>query len=456
VEEDTIAAISTPLGEGGIGIVRLSGKEAFPIAKKIFKGKGKEMESRKLLYGHIIDPGNNRVIDEVLVSFMPAPYTYTREDVVEINCHGGIIPLKKILELCLEQGARLAERGEFTLRAFLKGRIDLSQAEGVIDLIRAKTDEGRELALTQVEGKLSQKIKEIKDKILDLLAFLEVNLDYPEEDVEEVTGEKAKEGIELIIKEIDEILEGAEEGKIYREGIKTAIIGKPNVGKSSLLNALLREQRAIVTEVPGTTRDLLEEAINVKGVPLNIIDTAGIRKTEDMVEKLGVERTERILKESHLIIFILDAKTGIEKEDWRILETLQEKNFIVFINKTDLVPPREADRMKEELGDTPVIKASIKYGEGLKELEEMILEMVFQGKIISPESVLVSNSRHKASLEKGKKYLEEALKALEENLPLDLVTIDLKGSWEALGEITGETIDEGILNKIFSQFCIGK
>ena len=456
MEEDTIAAISTPLGEGGIGIVRLSGKEAFPIAKKIFKGKGKEMESRKLLYGHIIDPGNNRVIDEVLVSFMPAPYTYTREDVVEINCHGGIIPLKKILELCLEQGARLAERGEFTLRAFLKGRIDLSQAEGVIDLIRAKTDEGRELALTQVEGKLSQKIKEIKDKILDLLAFLEVNLDYPEEDVEEVTGEKVKEGIEFIIKEIDEILEGAEEGKIYREGIKTAIIGKPNVGKSSLLNALLREQRAIVTEVPGTTRDQLEEAINVKGVPLNIIDTAGIRKTEDMVEKLGVERTERILEESHLIIFILDAKTGIEKEDWRILETLQEKNFIVFINKTDLVLPQEADRMKEELGDTPVIKASIKYGEGLKELEEMILEMVFQGKIISPESVLVSNSRHKTSLEKGKKYLEEALKALEENLPLDLVTIDLKGSWEALGEITGETIDEGILNKIFSQFCIGK
>ncbi|RQD73906.1 MAG: tRNA uridine-5-carboxymethylaminomethyl(34) synthesis GTPase MnmE [Candidatus Syntrophonatronum acetioxidans] len=456
MEEDTIAAISTPLGEGGIGIVRLSGKDAFSLARKIFKGKGNKIEYRKLLYGHIIDPQDKRVIDEVLVSFMPAPYTYTREDVVEINCHGGIVPLKRILEICLEQGARLAERGEFTLRAFLKGRIDLSQAEGVIDLIRAKTDEGRELALSQVEGKLSQKIKEIKEKILDILAFVEVNLDYPEEDVEEITGERVKEEVKTIIEEIEEILEGAEEGKIYREGIKTAIIGKPNVGKSSLLNALLREQRAIVTEVPGTTRDLLEEAVNIKGVPLNIIDTAGIRKTEDLVEKLGVERTEKILKESHLIIFILDAHTSLEKEDKNILKILQNKKFLVFINKIDLVTSREVDKIVEELGDLPVIKASVKYGEGLKELEKMILDLVFEGKIVSPQSVMVSNTRHKASLEKGKKSLEEALQALEEGLPLDLVAIDLKGSWEALGEITGETIDEGILNKIFSQFCIGK
>ncbi len=458
MREDTISAISTSLGEGGIGIVRMSGPEAFDIAKKIFvrKGKGSPMENYKLHYGYIQDPGSDKIIDEVLVSFMPAPYTYTRGDVVEINCHGGIVPLKRILDLTLRQGARLADPGEFTFRAFMNGRIDLSQAEAVIDIIRAKTETAGEVAVSQIGGKLSQRIHQMKETIENILTLMEVNLDFPEEDIEETRQEQFQESIKTVTMELEEILETAEQGKIIREGIKTAIIGKPNVGKSSLLNALLKEQRAIVTEVPGTTRDLLEEVINIKGLPLKVIDTAGIRRTKDTVEKIGVELAEALISQSDLILFIIDARTGIQEEDWSIMEKIKGKRTIIIINKTDLVEEEVVEELKGQVMREPVISTSIKYGRGVKELEQEIANLFFEEGIDAAESILISNTRHKASLEKSREFLGEALKTLEEGLPVDLVTIDLKGAWEALGEITGESLDEKIIGKIFSQFCIGK
>ena len=469
VDSDTIAAISTPLGEGGIGIVRLSGKEAFNIVKKIFKTKNVEIRSHKLVYGKITDPRKEKIIDEVLVSFMSAPYTYTREDVVEINCHGGIIPLKKILELCLKEGARMAERGEFTQRAFLNGRIDLTRAEAVMDIVRAKTDEAREIAVSQVEGNLYQRIKGLREKIVSLLALVEVNLDFPEEKIEEVTVNNVKSNIEKMVKEIEEILETADDGIIFREGLKTAIIGKPNVGKSSLLNALLKEKRAIVTEIPGTTRDVLEEFINIRGVPLRVMDTAGIRKTKDVVEKIGVERAENAVRESQLVLLVVDAKEGIEEEDKAIMGMLKNKNnIIIIVNKIDLVDKGRLHEMQEEIkiiiqkllqkvaDQIPVIKSSFIYGRGIKELEEKIISQVFRGDITPAESILINNSRQKDSLEKTRARLKEALQGIEADIPLDLITIDLRRGWEALGEITGENLGEGILNKIFSEFCIGK
>lgn len=460
MENKTISAVSTPLGEGGIGIVRLSGDKSFSIVKNLFIAKGDKLDnklsSHKLIYGHIQDPENNKIIDEVLVSFMKAPYTYTREDVVEINCHGGIVPLKKILDLTLKYGAEIAQPGEFTQRAFLNGRIDLSQAEAVIDLIRARTDKGREVAVNQLEGKLTGKVNEIKNELIRLISLVEVNIDFPDEDLEEINMANIKEDIMQIIEKINYILNTADKGKIYREGLKMVIIGKPNVGKSSLLNALLREQRAIVTEVPGTTRDVLEEIINIKGVPLKIIDTAGIRKAEDPVEKIGVEKAEKKIKESDLIILMLDAQTGLEDEDRVILNNVKDKKIIVLLNKIDLVSKEEAETIGEKIQGLPLLMTSLKYGKGLKELEEMILDLVFKGEIISTESILVTNSRHKSSLEKAKKNLEEALRAVEDFIPLDLVAVDLKSGWESLGEITGETIDEAVLDKIFSEYCVGK
>lgn len=458
MREDTISAISTSLGEGGIGIIRMSGQEAFAIAEKIFLKKIKKTKpaNYKLNYGFIKEPETGKIIDEVLVSFMKAPSTYTREDVVEINCHGGIVPLKKILDLTLRQGARLADPGEFTFRAFMNGRIDLSQAEAVIDIIRARTETAGEVAVSQIGGRLSQKINQIKEEIEQILALIEVGIDFPEEDIEETQQEQIKTDITKIIEEIKGILDTADQGKIIREGIKTAIIGKPNVGKSSLLNALLKEQRAIVTEVPGTTRDLLEEVINIKGLPLKVIDTAGIRQTMDVVEKIGVERAEHLISESDLILFILDAQTGIEEQDQDIMEKIKGKKSIVIINKTDLVEEETVEQLKNKIVTAPVLKASIKFDRGVKELEEEIANLFFERGIVTSESVLISNTRHKASLQKSKDLLEEVLRAMEAGLPMDLITIDLKGGWEALGEITGENLDEKIIGKIFSEFCIGK
>jgi len=459
--DDTIAAISTPLGEGGIGIVRISGSEALKIAGKIFKPKRKKEikrpENHKLMYGHVVNPENGEVIDEVLLAYMRSPKTYTAEDVVEINCHGGIVPLRKTLELTLKYGARPAEPGEFTKRAFLNGRIDLAQAESVLDIIRARTEKGLQIAVRQLKGRLSTKVNKIQNKILDLIAHIEANIDFPEEDLEILDTGNIKRIVEEINKELFLILEGAEKGKIYREGINAVIVGKPNVGKSSLLNALLREKRAIVTDIPGTTRDVIEEYINIRGIPLKIVDTAGLRETSELVEKLGVERTKELLGKADIVLLMLDAGTGITEEDLGVINLVDKKKTLVVINKIDVekdVLSRE--KVKEIFKKRPLMEISALKEEGIEELEELIYQTIMGGNVKKQEDILISNVRHKSIIERAKTNIEDAKRALEKGLPLDLVTVDLRSAWEVMGEITGMTVGEELIDRIFRDFCVGK
>ncbi len=458
---DTIAAISTPLGEGGIGIVRVSGPDAAKIAGKIFKaGSQKNFleEKRKLIYGHIVGQ-KGMDLDEVLLCYMPGPNTYTREDVVEINCHGGIIPLRGVLEEVLARGARLAQPGEFSKRAFLNGRLDLAQAESVIDIIRSKTNSSLDLAVSQLKGKLSRKINGIQDKLLDLLARVEANIDFPEEDLETATGQAIVQAGEEIMAELGEMIRGAATGRIYREGISTVIIGRTNVGKSSLLNALLRENRAIVTDIPGTTRDLIEEVINIRGIPLKIIDTAGLRETSDLVEKIGVEKTRETVDRAELALVVLDAVRGLNEEDCAILELIRGKKALILINKIDApaenIKIREGDILELDR-ERPVLMISATKGIGLEQLEDKIFEMVMEGRVTGSDTVLVANIRHKEVLERSSRHLSEAITGIRQAMPVDIVAIDLRGAWEALGEITGSTATEDLLDRIFEDFCIGK
>lgn len=457
--EDTIAAISTPLGEGGIGIVRISGPEATEIANTIFrakKGDWVNAGSHRLIYGHIVDQ-SGKTVDEVLLSYMKAPHTYTREDVVEINCHGGIVPLRKILELALARGARLAEPGEFSKRAFLNGRLDLAQAESVIDVIRSKTEAGLKLAVSQLRGVLSQKILILQNGLLGLLAQVEANIDFPEDDLEEATGLSIINSSEDLLEEIQEMIRGAEAGKIYREGISTIIIGRPNVGKSSLLNAMLRENRAIVTEIPGTTRDIIEEVINIRGIPLKIIDTAGLRETEDIVEKIGVEKTREMIEQADLVLLVLDAARGLADEDYAIMKSIGEKKAIFLVNKVDVEESRIGENDLERLAEKrPVLWISAEKGTGLDELEERIVDMVLGGQVAGSDTVMVGNIRHKQALEKAARHLSEAVDGIKSRIPVDVVAIDIRTAWEALGEITGSTVTEDLLDRIFADFCIGK
>lgn len=459
-DNDTIAAIATAPGDSGIGIVRLSGPSAIEIAGAVFKSvSGKplwELPDRKMNYGYIYDPESGEKIDEVLVVAMRAPHTYTREDVVEIDCHGGSVPLKRIMDVVTDKGARIAEPGEFTKRAFLNGRIDLSQAEAVIDIINSKSEMGLRTAVSQLEGGLSRRLGIVKDRLLSMMARIEASIDFPEHDIEEITREALREGINEAANMLDRLISTASSGKIVREGLKTAIIGKPNVGKSSLLNALLRENRAIVTEIPGTTRDVIEEYINVRGVPLRIIDTAGIRETDDIVEKIGVEKTKEYLARADLVLFVLDAARPLSDEDRIIIEIIKGKKVIVLINKTDLEIRLELDEIGEIFKDKPVISMSLVEDKGLDTLEETIHNMVFAGEIKSGDPVMVTNVRHENCLKRAKISLEEAADCIEGGLPLDLISIDIKQAMEALGEITGENITEEIVNRIFHDFCIGK
>mgnify|MGYP005842732169 CR=1 FL=1 len=457
--EDTIAAISTPLGEGGIGIVRISGPEAVEIAKKIFRAKRGDWDngrSHSLIYGHVCDR-EGKTVDEVLLGYMKAPHTYTREDVVEINCHGGIVPLRKILELVLGNGARLAQPGEFSKRAFLNGRLDLAQAESIIDIIRSKTEEALKLAVSQLRGDLSNKVAAIQDNLLGLLAQVEASIDFPEDGLEETTGANIISSCETLLNELNDMIRGAEAGKIYREGISTAIIGRPNVGKSSLLNALLRENRAIVTEVPGTTRDVIEEVINIRGIPLKIIDTAGLRETEDIVEKIGVEKTKQAIDHADLVLLVLDAARGLNEEDYSIMRLLGDKKTILIINKADVEDKKiEEGDVKELVPERPPLWISAEKGTGLAELEERIVEMALGGRVTASDTVIVSNMRHKQALVKAARHLSEALEETRQNVPVDVVAIDLRSAWESLGEITGSTVTEDLLDRIFAEFCIGK
>lgn len=461
MEFDTIAAISTPMGEGAIAIVRLSGEEAIQITNKIFQSPTNkqltEVPTHTIHYGHLIDPKTKEVVEEVMVSVMRGPKTFTREDVVEINCHGGIVSVNRVLSLVLKNGARLAEPGEFTKRAFLNGRIDLSQAEAVMDLIRAKTDRAMNVALGQMDGKLSKLIGELRGALIETLAQVEVNIDYPEyDDVEEMTVPLLLEKCSWVKEEIQKLLQTASQGKILREGLSTVILGRPNVGKSSLLNSLIHENKAIVTDIAGTTRDIIEEYVNVRGVPLRLVDTAGIRETEDIVERIGVEKSRQVLKEADLILFVLNGAEQLTDEDKRLFETIQNMDFIVIVNKTDLEQKIDMEEVEKLANGRKVVTTSLLKEEGVIELEEAIAALFFEGQIESEDLTYVSNSRHISLLHQALQSIEDAISSAEAGIPVDIIQIDVTKAWELLGEIIGDTVQESLINQLFSQFCLGK
>ena len=445
LEFDTIAAISTPPGEGAISIVRLSGDQAVQLADKVYHSGNKrlsEVPSHTIHYGHIVDPKSDQLVDEVMVSVMRAPKTFTREDVVEINCHGG---------------ARLAEPGEFTKRAFLNGRVDLSQAEAVMDLIRAKTDKAMGLALNQLDGNLSALIRSLRQEILETLAQVEVNIDYPEyDDVEELTTKLLLEKAQMIQQRIQALLATSKQGKVLREGLSTAIIGRPNVGKSSLLNHLLREEKAIVTDIAGTTRDVIEEYVNVRGVPLKLIDTAGIRETEDVVERIGVERSRKALAESDLILLVLNQSEPLTAEDEQLLEATKGLKRIILLNKTDLPAQLEQEKLNKLIENEPVFSISVAKNDGLDHLESAISDLFFSGETGERDATYVSNTRHIALLEKASLSLEEVIAGIDAGMPVDLVQIDMTRCWDYLGEVVGDSVQDELITQLFSQFCLGK
>ncbi|WP_337230975.1 tRNA uridine-5-carboxymethylaminomethyl(34) synthesis GTPase MnmE [Staphylococcus epidermidis] len=456
---DTITSISTPMGEGAIGIVRLSGPQAIEIGDILYKGKKKlsEVETHTINYGHIIDPETNETVEEVMVSVLRAPKTFTREDIIEINCHGGILTINRILELTMTYGARMAEPGEYTKRAFLNGRIDLSQAEAVMDFIRSKTDRASKVAMNQIEGRLSDLIKKQRQSILEILAQVEVNIDYPEyDDVEDATTDFLLEQSKRIKEEINQLLETGAQGKIMREGLSTVIVGRTNVGKSSMLNNLIQDNKAIVTEVAGTTRDVLEEYVNVRGVPLRLVDTAGIRDTEDIVEKIGVERSRKALSEADLILFVLNNNEPLTEDDQTLFEVIKNEDVIVIINKTDLEQRLDVSELREMIGDMPLIQTSMLKQEGIDELEIQIKDLFFGGEVQNQDMTYVSNSRHISLLKQARQSIQDAIDAAESGIPMDMVQIDLTRTWEILGEIIGESASDELIDQLFSQFCLGK
>ena len=459
-EFDTIAAISTAPGEGAIGIVRISGDLAISIASSIYQCGTKQLEEQKthtIHYGHIVDPKSGEVYDEVMVSVLRAPKTFTREDIVEINCHGGIVAINRVLQLVLRMGARLAEPGEFTKRAFLNGRIDLSQAEAVMDLIRAKTDKSMQLAMRQLDGQLSHLIQNLRQEILNTLAQVEVNIDYPEyDDVEEMTLQLLREKTQQVLQGIRALLNTASQGKILRDGLKTAIVGRPNVGKSSLLNVLLREEKAIVTDIAGTTRDTIEEYVNVRGVPLQLIDTAGIRETDDVVEKIGVERSRKALKEADFVLLLLNQSEILQEEDIRLLETTKGMKRIILFNKTDLPSKLSTEDIAPYAQEEEIVTTSMLNKEGIDQLEEKIAGYFFQGQMNERDATYLSNTRHIALLEKAEQALVEVQNGIEMEMPVDLIQIDFTRAWDLLGEITGDSVQDELLTQLFSQFCLGK
>ena len=461
MEFDTIAAISTPMGEGAIAIVRLSGDEAVAIADKIFHSpSGKKLvdqPSHTIHYGHLKEVDTGEIVEEVMLSLMKGPKTFTREDVVEINCHGGLVTVNRVLQLVLRNGARMAEPGEFTKRAFLNGRIDLSQAEAVMDLIRAKTDRAMNVALGQMDGKLSRLVKSLRQKILEVLAQVEVNIDYPEyDDVEEMTSKLMQEKAAEVKKQVEVILETAQQGKILRDGLATAIIGRPNVGKSSLLNAFARSEKAIVTDIAGTTRDVIEEFVNVKGVPLKLIDTAGIRETEDVVEAIGVTRSKKAIEEAELVLLVFDQSQKLTDEDFEMMDLTENKERIIILNKMDLVQELNVDKLLEKVDPKSVISVSVATNTGINDVEQAIVDLFFQGKTGEKDATYISNIRHISLLEQAVDALQEVINGIEFGMPVDLVQIDLTRAWDALGEVTGESVQDELITQLFSQFCLGK
>lgn len=458
--EDTIAAIATAYGEGGIGIIRISGEQARDILNKVFKPLNlqytKSIVNRQLIYGHIVSPIDKKVIDEVLVVYMKGPATYTREDVVEIYCHGSTVALRETLSLVLKEGARLAEPGEFTKRAFLNGRIDLSQAEAVIDIIKAKTLKSFDVAMNQMEGHLSTAVRNIRKDLMDLLVKIAVNLDYPDEDIEEVTYKELIKSISLIGDKVDKLLSTANTGRMLREGLRVTIVGKPNVGKSSLMNALLRESRAIVTDIPGTTRDTIEEVLSLQGIPIYLTDTAGIHETYDRIEQIGIEKSKEAFNRSDLILFMVDGSHPFSNEDLEIAKQIGERDVIILINKIDVGRLVTDEDLKSILPQAVVIETAVINEKGISELEEQIISLVYGGQVKQNQSDIVTNVRHKDLLIKARESLFDAKNMATNEEALDFIEVDIRQSWELLGEIIGETVTEDIIDKVFERFCLGK
>lgn len=455
---DTIAAISTAVGEAGIAVIRVSGPDSIAEVDNIFRSKTKltEAESHTVHYGHIVDPEHGERVEEVLVTVMRAPRSFTTEDVVEISTHGGVISVKRVMDLLLQQDIRLAEPGEFTKRAFLNGRIDLSQAEAVIDLIRSKSDRAFSVALKQVEGQLSDQIQKLRHTLVETLAHIEVNIDYPEHDVESLTAEFIKEKSTEVMQGITKLLKTAEQGKILREGITTAIVGRPNVGKSSLLNALAHTNRAIVTDIPGTTRDVIEEFVTINNIPLKLLDTAGIRETMDVVERIGVERSKHAVTEADLILLVLNGSEPLHEDELELMEQIRGRQSIVIMNKMDLPQQLDKDVLLRYYPEDLIVPMSVKTQEGVDALEAAISQLFFSGSIETADLTYVSNVRHIALLKKAYKSLQDAYDAAEQLIPIDMIQIDVRLAWEQLGEIIGDTASESLLDQIFSQFCLGK
>lgn len=449
---ETIAAISTPPGVGGIGIIRISGDNALNVAKRIFKAKNKsEIKPFTIRFGYVVDENQN-ALDQVLVSYFKSPKSYTGEDVIEINCHGGNVSTREILELVLKNGARLAEPGEFTKRAFLNGKLDLTQAEAVIELINSKSDKESKASYKQLEGLLGAKIKEIKQGIIDLLVDIEANIDYPEYDIEEVRRERIYNVLSTNVSKLEILEKSFESGKILRDGVSTVIIGKPNVGKSSLLNRLVKEDRAIVTEIAGTTRDTIEEYITIRGIPLKLVDTAGIHETDDIVESIGVNKSKKAIDESELVLLMLDATRELSKEDEELLEATKNKNRIILINKIDEDKKINKDMFKND----KVIEISTKTLAGLEELEETIEEMFNISELNIENEIVITNVRHKNLIHKAAEEIKNAIISIKNGLPIDMLSIDLQEALQNLGEITGESISEEVVKGIFAKFCVGK
>jgi len=471
MQNDTIAAIATPSGVGGIGVVRVSGMEAFPLVQPLFRQPGGRTDlplSHLLTFGHIVDPATEEIVDEVLVAFMNAPRTYTCEHVVEIQGHGGPLVLQRILRLVLAQGARLANPGEFTLRAFLNGRLDLAQAEAVMDLIGAQTEAGQRLAMQQLQGRVSSQVQEARHAILAVVARIEASIDFPEDDVPTPLPAELMPMVAIAQQQVDALLAGSEQGRLYRQGLRTAIIGRPNVGKSSLLNALLRSERAIVTPVAGTTRDTVEEVANLRGIPLHLIDTAGITPSSDPVEQIGVQRSRAAAESADIVLLVYDGSEKLTEQDRLVSDELRMMGFgsgasastsrpvIVVINKADREQLVEHEALRDLWSAAPIVNTSTLTGQGLPALEETIADLVLAGKMLHSSSVLVTSARHQEALRRAAEHLRAALLPLEQGLPLDFVSIDLRVAYDTLGEITGETASDDLLDRIFSEFCIGK
>ncbi len=472
---DTIAAIATPPGIGGIGVIRVSGADAFTLVSPLIqrpKGQGDVPSSHQLTYAHVIHPLTQEVLDDVLVAFMRAPHTYTREDVVEIQGHGGPLVLQRILSAVLTQGARMAQPGEFTLRAFLNGRIDLVQAEAVMDLIGAQTEAGQRLAVQQLRGRLSEQLQAARHAVLHVIAQIEVSIDFPEEDVPTPQAATLHPLIKVAQRQVEQLLLGAEQGRVYKQGLRTAIIGRPNVGKSSLLNALLRTDRAIVTPVAGTTRDTVEEVANLRGIPLHLIDTAGITPTDDPIEQIGVQRSRAAAESADIVILVFDGSETLTEQDRNVCAEVRAMGFgeahnsnasynkerpvVVVVNKADAFQAIHRDELQRLWPTSPFVHTSTRTGVGLPALEDAIAELVLAGKTVSSDSVLVTSARHQEALQRASDHMRAAQTSLEQELPLDFVSIDLRAAYEALGEVTGETASDDLLDTIFHEFCIGK